>query len=180
MILWVTCSRFFVYSPVFSHDFIRYRLLLFLFHSLEVHLMNSYNNNHSLVVVSSVFFLLSLSLMLSKHRKYRGVTTYSFVLFIGQCYNTGLLTAPQGTITDVKRWTAVSITRENFARRSNQLCGIFEIEKNWKENWKELNQADNWFCSRGYELNYTQLCWLCLCWLCASFCDTEWRLFDVW
>ena len=36
----------YVYSPVFPMAFSRYRLLLFLFHSLEVHFMNSYNNDH--------------------------------------------------------------------------------------------------------------------------------------
>ena len=50
----------------FPHDFTRYRLLLFLFHSLEVHFMNSYNNNQ--------MFVSPLSLVLSKHKKYRAVS----------------------------------------------------------------------------------------------------------
>ena len=33
----------YVYSPVFPMTFLRYRLLPFLFHSLEVHFTNSYN-----------------------------------------------------------------------------------------------------------------------------------------
>ena len=39
----------YVFSPVFPMTFSRYRLLLFLFHSLEVHFMNSYNNDHMFV-----------------------------------------------------------------------------------------------------------------------------------
>ena len=63
--------------------------------------------------------------MLSKHRKIQ-ICFYLFLsaLFIEQCY-TGLLTAPQGTVTNVKRrmvllaWPslAVSISHENLARR---------------------------------------------------------------
>ena len=44
---------------------------------------------------------------------------------------------------------AVSISRE----------GIFEFEKNWNENWKELSQADNWWGNK-YKINYTQFCLL--------------------
>ena len=69
---------------------------------------------------------------------------------------------------------AVSISPENFARQSKPIMGIFEFEKNSKINRKELNQADNWFCSRGYEINYAQQK-LVVC----KFCNTEWRLFDV-
>ena len=49
-----------------------------------------------------------LSLMLS-NRKYRVVSTCSSwsVLFIEQCYYTGLLTASQRTVTNVKRWVVL-------------------------------------------------------------------------
>ena len=45
-----------MYSPACFHDLTKYRLLLFLFHSLEiisVHFMYSYDNNNLLVVQSS-------------------------------------------------------------------------------------------------------------------------------
>ena len=52
-----------------------------------------------------------------------------------------------------KVWGYVS---RQIASKGTSLKGISEFEKNWKENWKELNQGDNWFWSRGYEINYTQ------------------------
>ena len=66
----------YVYSPVFSMTFSRYRLLLFLFHSLEVHFMNSYNNDHVLVGPLSIKTK-HISLVLSKNRKYRAVSQLS-------------------------------------------------------------------------------------------------------
>ena len=89
----------YVYSPVFPMTFSRYRLLLFLFHSLEVHFMSSYNNDHMFVGPLSIKTK-HVSLVLSKHRKYLSPSClYLFlsVLFIEQCY-TGLLTTPQGII----------------------------------------------------------------------------------
>ena len=91
----------YVYSPVFPMTFSRYCLLLFLFHSLEVHFMNSYNNDHMFVGPLSIKTK-HISFVLSKHRKYRAVSQLSLylflsVLFIEQCY-TGILTTPQGII----------------------------------------------------------------------------------
>ena len=37
-------------SPVFSHDFSRYSLLLFLFHSLEVHFMLVQQGNETIIL----------------------------------------------------------------------------------------------------------------------------------
>ena len=54
----------------------RYRLLLFLFHSLEVHFMNSYNNDQMFAGPLSIKTK-HLSLVLSKHRKYRAVSQLS-------------------------------------------------------------------------------------------------------
>ena len=59
----------FVYSPVSSHDFTRYCLLLFLFHSLEilVHFMYSYNNKHLLdETKSNIRFVLLEQVMLGE------------------------------------------------------------------------------------------------------------------
>ena len=66
----------YVYSPVFPMTFSRYRLLLFLFHSLEVHFMNSYNNDHMFVGPLSIKTKY-ISLVLSKHRKCRAVSQLS-------------------------------------------------------------------------------------------------------
>ena len=67
----------YVYSPVFSHDFFKipsfaiylFLLLLFiyLFHSLKVHFMNSYSNDHMFVGPLSIKTK-HLSLMLSKQK----------------------------------------------------------------------------------------------------------------
>ena len=91
----------YVYSPVFPMTFSRYSLLLFLFHSLEVHFMNCYNNHHIFVGPLSIKTK-HISLVLSKHRKYIELSPSCLYLFLSvlsieQCY-TGLLTTPQGII----------------------------------------------------------------------------------
>ena len=173
--------QIFVYLPVFSHDFTRYSLLLFLFHGLEVLFMNSYNNINNQMFVGPLSIKmqhLSLSLLCSQNIEntelslpvppclvyywtmlYRSVDCPSTRRDHNKCE------AMNGHVS-----LAMSFSRENFVRRSKPIVRNFRI---WKENCKELSQADNWFWSRGYEINYIQLCWLCLCWLCASFCDTK-------
>ena len=68
----------YVYSPAFPMTFSRYHLLLFLFHSLEVHFMNSYNNDQMFVGPLSIKTKhLSLFLVPSKHRKSGAVSQLS-------------------------------------------------------------------------------------------------------
>ena len=62
---------------------------------------------------------------------------------------------------------AVSISREEFSN-------LKRIEK------KIENNSVKPIIGEGYEINYTQVLFVGLCWLCASFCETEWRLLDVW
>ena len=50
----------------FSMTFSRYRLLLFLFHSFEVHFMNSYNNDQMFVGPLSIKMKLSRALKTQK------------------------------------------------------------------------------------------------------------------
>ena len=77
----------------------RYRLLLFLFHSLEVYFMNSYNNDQMFVGPLSIKQNISLSCSQNiENIKLAPSCLFLFlsVLFIEQCY-AGLLTTPQGT-----------------------------------------------------------------------------------
>ena len=74
----MTCSKFMCTNQFFPMTFSRYRLLLFLFHSLEVHFINSYNNDQMFVGPLSIKTK-HLSLVLSKHIKYRAVSICSFL-----------------------------------------------------------------------------------------------------
>ena len=92
---------FCVLASFFRMTFSRYRLLLFLFHSLEVHFMDSYSNNQMFVGPLNIKMKhLSLPPALkTENIELSPSCLYLFlsVLFIEQCY-TGLLTAPRGTI----------------------------------------------------------------------------------
>ena len=82
----------------FPMTFSRYRLLPFLFHSLELHFMNSHNSDKMFVGPLSIKRNISL-LCSIENIELSPSCLYLFlsVLFIEQCY-TRLLTTPQGTI----------------------------------------------------------------------------------
>ena len=66
-----------VYSPGFSHDFFKILLFDILFQNLEVHFMNSYNNDQMFVGPLSIKTK-HLFLVLSKHRKYGALSQLTF------------------------------------------------------------------------------------------------------
>ena len=145
----------YVYSPVFSHDVFKTpSFAIFIPHprSPFYEQLQLWQN----VCRPTQYKTKHLSLVLSKQRKYRGVSQLSLpvlfcVLFIEQCY-TRLLTTPQGTIMWSDEWSC-KLGCVDFT------WGIFEFENNWNENWKELSQADNWWGNK-YEIYYTQFCLL--------------------
>ena len=110
----MTCFGFMCTHQFFPMTFSRYHLLLFLFHSLEVHFMNSYNNDQMSVGPLSIKTK-HLSLVLSKHRKYRAASRLSLsVLFIEQCY--GLpLKGPECEAMNGHVSLAVSISCKEFS-----------------------------------------------------------------
>ena len=90
----------YVYSPVFSHDVFKIPSLPFLFHSLEVHFMNSYN--YDKMFVGPLSIKRNISLLCSQNIENTELSPsclclFLSVLFIQQCY-TRLLITPQGTI----------------------------------------------------------------------------------
>ena len=90
----------YVYHQFFPMTFSRYRLLPFLFHSLELHFVNSHNYDKMFVgplsIKRNISFLCSQNI---ENIELSPSCLYLFlsVLFIEQCC-TRLLTTPQGTI----------------------------------------------------------------------------------
>ena len=136
----MTCSKFMCTNQFFPMTFSRYCLLLFLFHSLEVHFMNSYNNDQMFVGPLSIKTK-HLSLVLSKHRKYRAVSQLSLPVPFCLVHWTTLYRFTDYPSRDhnVKRWMVMLTWLCRFHVRN------FRIWKELKENWKELSQADNWW-----------------------------------
>ena len=124
--LWITWSRFFVYSSVslfpWFYEIPSFAILLFQsFEIILVHFIYSYNNNHLLVVQSSSsptvdldvkIFIgpLCIGISFPNHRKYR-VTSARSSLF-GSLTRTNKQGAMNCSVI-----LAVSISRENFACR---------------------------------------------------------------
>ena len=116
-----------------------------------------------------------LSLVLSKHRKYRAVSQLSLPVPFCLAHWTMLYRFTDYPSRDhnVKRWMVMLTWLCRFHVRN------FRI---WKELKKKIEKSSvNAIIGEGIWNKLYSVLLVGLCWLCASFCETGWRcILDVW